>query len=88
MAGAPRLLLYGTLGCHLCEVARARTEPVAVAFGWRLEERDVADDEALAARYGARIPVLARSDRGDELAWPFDSDALVAWLALPGQERR
>ena len=85
MAAARRLILYGTLGCHLCEVARTRTAPVAEAFGWRLEERDVADDDALAERYGERIPVLARSDRSGELDWPFETDALVAYLSLPAE---
>lgn len=82
---ARRLVLYGTLGCHLCEVARKRTAPVAEAFGWRLEERDVADDEALAERYGERIPVLVRSDRSGTLDWPFETDALVAYLSLPAE---
>jgi hypothetical protein len=85
MAVVRRLVLYGTLGCHLCEVARTRTAPVAEAFGWRLEERDVADDDALAARYGERIPVLARGDRSGELAWPFETDAIVAYLSLPAE---
>lgn len=32
---------------------------------------DIAGDDALQERYGARIPVLRRGD-GAELGWPFD----------------
>jgi hypothetical protein len=37
-------------------------------------------DDALEARYGERVPVLRDDERGLELDWPFDADALRALL--------
>lgn len=70
------LVLYGTLGCHLCDRAMALTLPVARRAGATLAERDIAADPALEARYGIRIPVLHRRDNGAELDWPFDAAAV------------
>lgn len=67
----PVLILYTTLGCHLCERAKDELWPVLEHFGWRLEEVDIADSDTLMARYGIRIPVIARADSGAELGWPF-----------------
>lgn len=77
------LLLYGTSNCTLCERAQALVAPLAAAFGWTLLERDVANDDALFARYGERVPVLARPDLAQELDWPFDPVAVHALLARP-----
>ncbi|MED5387654.1 MAG: glutaredoxin family protein [Pseudomonadota bacterium] len=61
------VVLYTTVGCHLCDQA---SELVAmVAPGVTLTRVDVAEDDALLARYGERIPVLMTAGR--ELAWPF-----------------
>lgn len=59
--------LYTTLGCHLCDQARElllTVDPSVVILAV-----DIAEDDDLIARYGERIPVLARDGR--ELAWPF-----------------
>lgn len=61
------LILYGTDGCHLCEDAQA----VLTDLGCAWQDIDIADDDALLARYDIRIPVLAREDTGAELNWPF-----------------
>ena len=42
---------------------------------------DIADDDALMARYGLTIPVLRREDSGAELNWPFGPAQVVALLA-------
>jgi glutaredoxin len=67
-----KLLLYGTLSCHLCEQAEA----VLHAAGVTAEYTDIAEDEALLEKYGMRIPVVRRVDNGTELGWPFDIAAL------------
>ena len=36
------------------------------------------DDATLEARYGIRVPVLRDAQRGLELDWPFDADAVRA----------
>ncbi|HWV10798.1 MAG TPA: glutaredoxin family protein [Pseudomonas sp.] len=75
----PECQLFGTLGCHLCEVAEALLMPF-VERGLLVELVDIADDEALVETYGLRIPVLRRSDTGAELNWPFEAEQVVAFL--------
>jgi len=71
-----QLLLYGTVGCHLCDDAQALLQ----GFGnISIREIDIADDDVLLEQYGIRIPVLVRSD-GAELGWPFGRTELSAFL--------
>lgn len=69
-------VLYGTQGCHLCDVAEQLLRQLAAARPMRWQGVDIADDEALLSRYGERIPVLLRQD-GAELAWPFTLPELM-----------
>ena len=71
--------LFGTLGCHLCEIAEAEIMPL-VEHGLLVELVDITDPEDLTDVYGLRIPVLRRMDTGAELDWPFDTDQVVAFL--------
>lgn len=71
--------LFGTLGCHLCELAEAEVMPL-VQHGLLVELIDIVDSEALVEAYGLRIPVLRRVDTGAELGWPFDTEQIVAFL--------
>ncbi|OIN45131.1 glutaredoxin [Pseudomonas azotoformans] len=75
----PECQLFGTLGCHLCEVAEAEIMPL-VEHGLLVELVDIADPDDLTEAYGLRIPVLRRVDTGAELDWPFDSQQVVAFL--------
>jgi hypothetical protein len=75
----PETQLFGTLGCHLCEVAEAVLMPF-VEHGLLVELVDIADSEALFERYGLSIPVLRRCDTGAELGWPFDAEQVAAFL--------
>jgi hypothetical protein len=81
-----RAILYGTLGCHLCDDAEALLAPllasVATVIGGACEIEciDIADDDELLNRYGARIPVLRRIGDGVELDWPFDAAAAQTLL--------
>ncbi len=77
----PECQLFGTLGCHLCELAEAQLMPLAVEYGLMVELVDIADSEALFETYGLRIPVLRRVDTGAELGWPFDVEQVVAFLS-------
>ena len=64
-----QLLLYVKPGCHLCDEARE-----VLAFTGlcpQVEERDITCDPALSSTFGTRIPVLARTDTGETLDWPF-----------------
>jgi len=73
-----RLVLLSTDHCSLCDQALDALLAMPEAAGRPLEVRDIATDEALVARYGARLPVLLVGDR--ELDWPFDRADLRAAL--------
>lgn len=75
----PECQLFGTLGCHLCEVAEALLMPF-VEHGLLVELIDIGDSEAQVQTYGLRIPVLRRCDNGAELNWPFDADQVASFL--------
>ena len=64
----PECQLFGTLGCHLCELAEAIVMPL-VEHGLMVELVDIADSDSLFETYGLRIPVLRRVDTGQELGW-------------------
>lgn len=81
-----QLILFGTSGCHLCELAEALIEKEC-----RMREgalalclTEIADQAVLMSRYGVRVPVLRRSDTGAELDWPFDAHALQVFLGPEG----
>jgi hypothetical protein len=74
----PRFVLFQRDDCHLCDLAM---EVLAEA---RLPEFDsvfIDDEQALEARYGARVPVLRDGTSGTELDWPFDVSEVVALQA-------
>jgi hypothetical protein len=75
----PECQLFGTLGCHLCEVAEAELLPF-VAHGLLVELVDIVDSETWLDRYALRIPVLRRSDTGAELDWPFEAEQVASFL--------
>ena len=75
----PECQLFGTLGCHLCEVAEAELMPL-VEHGPLVELVDIGDSERLFETYGLRIPVLRRVDTGAELDWPFSTERVVSFL--------
>jgi hypothetical protein len=70
----PDLILYRRDGCELCEESRAVVQALLedrAAFGRRtaaMQERDIAADPALEARFGTTIPVLELNGRLLELA--------------------
>ena len=75
------LVLYVKPGCHLCdearEVIKEASPSVAVA------EQDITREPDLMSRFGVRIPVLARTDTGATLDWPFGPQDVLDFLA-PG----
>lgn len=76
----PECQLFGTLGCHLCELAEAVLMPL-VEHGLMVEQVDIADSDSLFESWAGRcIPVLRRVDTGQELGWPFDTAQVVNFL--------
>ena len=80
------LLLYTTLGCHLCEQAEALLLPVldylkgSYPDGVNLKLVEISDSETLVERYGIRIPVIRVEGQEEELGWPFDQAIAFAYL--------
>ena len=57
------VVLYGREGCAPCAHARDALRRLGREFAFELREHDVDADPALAARYGARVPVVAVGGR-------------------------
>ncbi len=79
-----KVILYSTVGCHLCELAKQVLLPLVIQYQFRLIEVDIANDDVLVSRYGIRIPVLGSPASERELNWPFsvkDADIFFAELA-------
>ncbi len=73
------IVLYSTLGCHLCDEAIAIIHPLL-----KQDETctvvDIAEEDALVESYGTRIPVVKHERSGGEIGWPFTADEFVVWL--------
>ncbi len=84
------LLLYTTVGCHLCEQAEQLLAPVLQYLGSDIEGNEpkrivlrkveIADDVGLIADYGVRIPVIRIDGTDRELGWPFDQAQAFEFL--------
>lgn len=81
------LILYGTLGCHLCDIAESIVLPLASQYQLQISIVDIADDAQLESRYALHIPVLSYDNR--ELNWPFDHSTTDQFLAriVRGQQK-
>lgn len=74
------LILYSTLGCHLCELAQDEITPCIEGTHWCVKEVDIADDEQLLKQYGTSIPVLYSPVSREALFWPFDRTAVAHFI--------
>ena len=74
----PRLILFQRDDCPLCDQALA---VLAAARAPAFDRVWIDGDDALEARFGTRVPVLRNEDDGAELGWPFDAEAVRAFLA-------
>ena len=72
--------LMGTAGCHLCDDAEALLAQYVNFETSDIMLVDIAESDALLARYATRIPVLYCPDNAQELNWPFDRQALTQFL--------
>ncbi len=65
-----KLLLFGTMGCHLCEEA----DVIVAACDKKntvIENIDIAEHEQWQDKYAIHIPVLYHPETEKELGWPF-----------------
>lgn len=70
------LILYGTVGCHLCDDA----ERVLQALGLAYQTIDIIDDNRLLEKFATSIPVLQGADES-YLYWPFNTEQVTHWLS-------
>ena len=70
-------VLYSSEGCHLCEQAYALCFPMLKN---NMTVIDIVDEEHLVEEYGVHIPVLKRSDNGQQLFWPFTSEQIQTFI--------
>ena len=75
---APSLRLMSTAHCSACEAALDLLIGMPELRGQALAVIEVAEDEALLARYGERLPVLVAD--AQELGWPFGQAEVRGWL--------
>ena len=78
-ATAPRIVLLGRPGCHLCEEARAVIARVAADLGVDWVERSIDDDPELRASYAEQIPVTFVDGEQHDF-WRVDEQRLRAAL--------
>ena len=71
------LHLYSTSHCHLGELAEAILVDLALSHDLSWTVIEIADDANLLSRYELSIPVLARLDMGQEIAWPFNKNLVL-----------
>lgn len=76
---APRVVLLGRPGCHLCDEARAVVARVAGELGVGWQEQSVDDDPELLRRYAEQIPVTFVDGRRHDF-WRVDEGRLRAAL--------
>jgi len=76
----PKLTLYSTLGCHLCEQAQALLQELAQSEPLQWQVVDIVESDALMDRYAVRIPVLLGDGSSDDLGWPFTLDDVRRYI--------
>lgn len=52
------VVLYGRVGCHLCERARAILRRLSEEIVFEIRDQDVDVDSDLVDQYGDRVPVI------------------------------
>jgi hypothetical protein len=75
-----QLILYTTEGCHLCDEAEDLLKQLESVKEYKLQLVDISFSGELMTIYGIRIPVVRRTDNGNELGWPFDRASLLAFV--------
>ena len=76
---APRVVLYGKPGCHLCDDARAVVAQVCSDLGEEYVEIDINTDAELVRRFSEEIPVTFVDGHQHDF-WRVDADRLARAL--------
>ncbi|TLU66233.1 glutaredoxin family protein [Thalassotalea litorea] len=75
-----KIYLYGTAGCHLCDLALALCNQSASIDQEQLEYRDIVDDPVWLEKFKNTIPVIEVQGRDQVLGWPFDLEQLNEFI--------
>lgn len=75
-----QLQLFSTLGCHLCDDAKAIIEPLTQEYQLSYMEVEISERAEWVKAYGVRIPVVKSVASGKEIGWPFDAVEFEQWL--------
>ncbi|WP_394176921.1 glutaredoxin family protein [Thalassotalea litorea] len=75
-----KIYLYGTQGCHLCEMAMSLCEQSQSIQQEQLVYRDIIDDPKWLQQYKLTIPVIEIEGRSTVLGWPFDLEQLNEFI--------
>ena len=82
MTPTRRLTVYERAGCHLCDDMVSTLSEWKTELGFEIDRIDVDDSPDLAARYGAKVPVLVH---GSVEVCHFFLDLAALRRALRGQ---
>lgn len=82
------LIMYSTLGCHLCDLAEDVIVKSGVLDRSDVEVMDIAENDALIDSYGVRIPVVRDSKSGAEIGWPFSGEEFITWFSVLNDEHK
>lgn len=74
------LNLYTTSHCHLCEQAEAILSSIVNDYDISWNSIEIADNDQLLEAYGTKIPVIQVIGTDTELAWPFDTEAVLTHI--------
>ena len=81
MTPTRRLTVYERAGCHLCDDMVSTLSEWKTELGFEIDRVDIDDSPDLAARYGAKVPVLVHGS--SELChFYLDLDALRRSLSV------
>lgn len=75
-----KLILLGTLGCHLCEEAEQLLATTIDTNQTSIETIDIAEHQQWQEKYAVRIPVLYHSPSKKELGWPFTEPMIQKFI--------
>jgi len=76
-----KLILFGTLGCHLCDSAEQLMPHILTQDPSIFIERiDIAEQTQWQPQYAIKIPVLLHPESLRELCWPFDRMAVISFI--------
>lgn len=75
------LLLLGTEGCHLCELAEELiNECLQKGIKIHIEHIDIAEQTEWQQDYATLIPVLLQKETAKKLNWPFTKEDVLTFI--------